>query len=873
MKLRLLAALLLMGLAAMPLAAQTLVVGYQQRAELRIPGATAAYSLNSFYADATLVDGVVVVQGNSPGMTTIIVVTGVGLLNFRVSVPQPANVYPPGFEPPRAGRNYEEGNYELRYSSDPAQLLNTFDFSSRQGDRLIRFHMINSNYVTGATSGSPVGLPALSWEMDTPRRDVTLVDQVVANSPLTLDNVLVRGFHLREGNWFFHGGYTAQSLFQNLLLPTEKDTAVGLGYRIRLGTNNSLTPNFYYLDNASSSTLSGRSGSITSLVFRREIPNRLKFLAETGWGGGAGGAMRLDYQRDLAEHIYGNFRYEPRNFSSVAVNDLHGLLSEFRWDRKLGRKASSALNFAGNRYDMSQSQQVNISMDWLLEYRLNKAWSVNSGLSYARFTGFTTSGALQNMQVPAGVNFTSAHFSAGALYRAPAMSSQGSSAGGVRGNVSVGVKQWHLTMYVDRETDVPTVASLVSSVPGLQDLLDRLGISAISPQQISDLLHNESILQALGLVNQVTLNLSPVLLQAGATLNWMSKDRSHQQLFLSFLYNSNEMSTTTQQSEIIAGTYSRLLSRTNTAFISYSMFRSQNSGSSPRWRPLLEFSIRHRFSSAPRLLTPGRKGTISGMVFEDVQLEGVYREGMPPLAGEEIILDGSRRTVTDAAGRYWFTGVPYGPHNITAKVRSDRPFYFSTQSEATAEIDTVVNFGVVFSRARLIGLIENDAEAPIAGVGVTVSVGEKGYSAMSDADGKFNIANLAEGKCTVAIRAESLPSGYRPDELETQPCELRAGLPTHVSFKLKAIRSIGGLVRIFDSAANTEVPVAGVKVRILETGAESVTDKEGNYLFRQMSAGVFTLVASYEGRDFKLQVTLPPAPTYSRNNNFDLGKR
>ena len=79
-----------------------------------------------------------------------------------------------------------------------------------------------------------------------------------------------------------------------------------------------------------------------------------------------------------------------------------------------------------------------------------------------------------------------------------------------------------------------TVSALVSSVPGLQDLLDRLGISATTPQQISSLLQNDAVLQALGLVSNLTLNLSPVLTQAGGTLNW-SKRASTQQLFLSFL--------------------------------------------------------------------------------------------------------------------------------------------------------------------------------------------------------------------------------------------------------------------------------------------------------------------------------------------------
>ena len=573
MKLRFGLLLLLIGMACIPLAAQTVTVAYQQQIEMRVPGATAAYSLNSFYADASVVDGVVVIQGNNPGSTTIMVVTGVGLQSFRVSVPQPAPVYPPGFEPPRQGRNFEDGSYELRFDTNPSQLQNIVDLSSREGDRVMRFHMANSDYPGGVSGSSPVVLPGLSYEVDTPQRDVTLVDQTVVNSPLTLDNVLVRGFHLREGSWFFHAGYTSQSVFQNVLLPTQKDTVVGVGYRFRLGEHSSLTPNLYYVDANTSLATTAHSGAVGSLVFRHEVGNRLKLLAETGYGRGLGVAGRLDFQRSAEERMSGDFRYEPASFSSVSVNNLHGVLSTFRWDRKLNQKLNSAVNFSGNRYDLPLSTgQVNISSDWTLDYRLAKHWSATSGIVYSRFSGgIGSSGYLQNIQVPMGVNFTSSHWGAAFLYRDSVASNEGGSGQGFRGNATLSVQQWHLSVFFDRQTNVPTVSALVSSVPGLQDLLDRLGITATTPQQISALLLNDAALQALGLVSNLTLNLSPVLTQAGGSLNWSSRG-SVQQLFLSFLNSNNQMLTSTQQSTVYSATYSRRLTQSNTVFASYSLY-------------------------------------------------------------------------------------------------------------------------------------------------------------------------------------------------------------------------------------------------------------------------------------------------------------
>jgi hypothetical protein len=866
--------LLLVGMAHMPLTAQTVSVAYQQRIEIRIPGATAAYSLNSFYADASVVDGVVTIQGNNPGSTTIMVVTGVGLQSFRVSVPQPAAVYPPGFEPHRQGNNVEEGSYELRYDSNPSQLQNVVDLSNHQGDRVMRFHMAMSAYPGGVSGSSPVVLPGLSYELDTPRRDVTLADQIVTNSPLTLDNVLLRGFHLREGSWFFHAGYTEQSIFQNVLLPTQKDTVGGVGYRFQLGDHNTLTPNLYYVDTDSTLGTTAHSGAIGSLVFRREIGSRFKLLAEAGYGGGFGTATRLDFQRNTEERISGDFRYEPPSFHSVSVNNLHGVLSNFRWDRKFKQKWTSAVNFSGNRYDIPQSApQVNISSDWDLDYRLTRHWSVTSGMVYSRFSaGVGSSGYLQNAQIPMGVNFSSAHWGAGFLYRDSVESNEGGSGQGFRGTATLSLNPWHLSVFFDRQTNVPTVSALVSSVPGLQDLLNRLGIAATTPQQISALLLNDSVLQSLGLVSNLSLNLSPVLTQTGGTLSW-SGHSSAQQLLLSFLYSSNQMLTSTQQTTVYSATYSRNLTPSNAIFVSYSLYGTRSPGAACNYQPLFEISLRHRFGWAPSFFMPGRRGTISGTVFRDLQLAGVFHEGMPPMAGVEIVLDEGRRATTDAAGHYSFARVPYGPHRLRVAFHAERPFYFTTQSDVTAEIDTAVNFGIAFSRARLIGQVLNDAGLPVAGVKVGIFGAQRVYSAETDGGGAFTIADLEAGTFRAEVNSESLPIGYVSEGLEPVEGELLLGLPKHITFHVKAIRAIAGKVSVFDSEQNRDIALPGVTVRVVETGAQNVTDRDGNYLFRQMPAGTFTVEVNYQGKEFKLSVNLPETPTFSRGNNVGVGRR
>ena len=69
---------------------------------------------------------------------------------------------------------------------------------------------------------------------------------------------------------------------------------------------------------------------------------------------------------------------------------------------------------------------------------------------------------------------------------------------------------------------------------------------------------------------------------------------------------------------------------------------------------------------------------------------------------------------------------------------------------------------------------------------------------------------------------------------------------------------IGGWVRTTDGSAQ----LAGVSVRIRETGEEAVTDAEGRFVFRHTPRGPITLVAHSAGRKDIAQRFDVPAPSY-----------
>ena len=107
-------------------------------------------------------------------------------------------------------------------------------------------------------------MTSASYQIISPARDVTLLDQLVTNSPLTVDGSIVRGFHLREGNFFFHGGYTSTAAFENLIFPTQKEGVAGIGYRFAAGSHAFVMPNVYYFSGSRSSENYLGAGGVAS---------------------------------------------------------------------------------------------------------------------------------------------------------------------------------------------------------------------------------------------------------------------------------------------------------------------------------------------------------------------------------------------------------------------------------------------------------------------------------------------------------------------------------------------------------------------------------------------------------------------------------
>ena len=152
-------------------------------------------------------------------------------------------------------------------------------------------HVVETNLVGPLDQGQPrVALSSASYQIVTPRRDITLFDQYVDESPLTINGSIVRGFHMRQDNWFVHAGYTSVATFEGLFLPVQPELVAGGGYRYPLTANSSITGSFYQVQ-VPASDLLGHSGSIGDREIQIQSAGKHSGSRRT-WGSAAASAAR-----------------------------------------------------------------------------------------------------------------------------------------------------------------------------------------------------------------------------------------------------------------------------------------------------------------------------------------------------------------------------------------------------------------------------------------------------------------------------------------------------------------------------------------------------------------------------------------------------
>jgi cell division septation protein DedD len=822
-------------------ASETITVSVRGAAALQIAGATAAYAVDSSIADASVAGGIVTVVGRSVGTTQVVVVAAGGATNYSVVVrPRPGTAVAPKAA---SASSPNRASFEARYSTSQSQLHNSIEVVRQQGTKKTELR------ATTAVSGDGRGATFrfLSWRRSTPGREITLFDDVVENSPLTIDGMNVRGVHVRQGNLALHAGYASFPVSDSLLIPRQRDLAAGMSYVWRDSRGSKWMPSVYVYP--------GR-GSVASLTYDLSRGESLSLRAEGGWGGALGGAVQLA-AAGARQRARLDVRYRPREFATATNADLHGFFADGSWGTELGRFSADAA-FSVNRYELEAFDQDSATFNAESRWRASDAFTLTAGATYGSFSqpGIEP---VSSYSIPFGVR---AHFARGGFvvqprYSANTATNEGGFGFRVSGNALL--RAVRVGGYFDRERQAPTVQLIFRDLPELALALEQLGISATSPQDIARLLRENSSLLGLGLIEGASIELTPTRTQAGLEAAWLGSSDARHQLRLRLLYNLNESVRRETKTAMSTLSYSRRIGSLLDIYGAFTTWQTWTNGRELDPQQFLEVGFRRRFDGTNGFLPKFGTGTISGMVFRDDDATGVMTSG--GVAAVEVALDETQRTLTDADGKYAFRNVKRGAaHSVVARVVDDGGAFFTTRSSAEAQAGDVVNFGVSVMPARILGIVTSDDGRGVAGVTITASNGERRVTGVTASDGRFTIAT-APGVYELSIDSGTLPPGYSAAADARRVTIERDKPMSGAAFAVRANRSVSGTV------------APNVEVEIVELKRKTRSDAKGAYAFRSLPPGELTLVARAGGKTLQRRVTVPSSPTTLRDVDLgDLGE-
>lgn len=840
-------------LAAASLRAQVVVQAGKQ-AQIQAPGATTAVTLDPKVAEAAVTNGVLTIVGVEAGDTRIIAVSQDALQEVKVHVlPRPPQ-YPAGFIPPPPAV-HDGGSYEFRFSSDRTQFENALDLYTQGPNQTKQLHFVSATFAGGPAPTSYV--PSAYYRVATQTTDATFLDQTVNDSALTVQNVVLRGLHIQDGAWQFHGGYTASADFENVFLPVEKEFAAGAGYTQSLGNVLKVTPQLYFLRSIDLADGRQRSAMIGSMLFNIHFYPGWELKSEVAYGRGVALAGELQHSGATSK-LKARISKKDLEFPSLRSNSLPGLSGDLSWTQTFTRRLELLSGATINNVELETIRQDSRSAYSSLRYKLSQSWSVGTGVNYGSFSSIGSYSAT-TLALPQQINFDRAHFGAGFQYQFSTASDSFSTGNGFRQTLRLNFGRFQIGEFLDWQNDALSISSLYSQLPGLQQELQRLGITAVTPDQLATLLQDTAFLQTLGLSTQAQIVTVPHRLQEGGNLTWSSSGNRPHQLSFSIVESHNEFSTSTSSDYSFTGSYAKELDASNQLQLSWSVMQSSLSGQQ-QVVPLVSVSLRHRLSHAPGILAAPRSMSISGTAFVDAKRQGHYEPEMEPVSRAAVTLDGEKTVFTDSLGHFRFTGVTAGDHTIQLHYNSARPHYFTTPQETVTAGGSIVNFGIAFSTIELWGYVRDDADNGMENVRLQIT-GAFGKTIIStDRSGKFSLADVQPGGYQVEVDPATIAVGYSTADLAPVPVSVSVSSASHPILKVPAMRNLTGTVTVYNPALGNYVPVKGARVSIPELGKTVITSDSGKFVIGGLPPGELVVEVAAGHSSLAQTVTVPIQP-------------
>jgi uncharacterized repeat protein (TIGR01451 family) len=247
------------------------------------------------------------------------------------------------------------------------------------------------------------------------------------------------------------------------------------------------------------------------------------------------------------------------------------------------------------------------------------------------------------------------------------------------------------------------------------------------------------------------------------------------------------------------------------------------------------------------------QGTVSGVVFNDANGDGVQNAGEAGISGVTVALSGVGSTTTDASGAYSFSSVAPGAYTVT---ETDPSGYTSTTTNvvyisvasggaATADFGDQQQgtiSGTVFVDGNGNGVLD-PGEIGLPGTLVTLDGATPTYT---DVNGNYVFTGVSAGSHAVV---ETDPVGYTSTTANTVPVVVPASGSATANFGDTLQGVVSGVVFSDANANGAQGPgepgLGGVTVRLYDTGgtliSTTTTLSSGAYSFFGVAAGAYTV--------------------------------
>lgn len=289
---------------------------------------------------------------------------------------------------------------------------------------------------------------------------------------------------------------------------------------------------------------------------------------------------------------------------------------------------------------------------------------------------------------------------------------------------------------------------------------------------------------------------------------------------------------------------------------------------------VFSLGVAKRFSAPPTSFLPGHhERIIEGRVFRDNNVTGIFDRQDPGFAGLQVQLENGQAVMTDSEGRFKFTGVDAGQHQVSLALTQFRdPVRMTTPGEYDVDFIrerfAVVNFGIV-NFARVVGNVFNDLRFEdkrqpdskgLPEIHLILDNGQEKRAVSTNGSGDYKLDDVLPGDYSLTVDSTSLPANYALSH-ETFQIHVAPISTVTQDVPVRALRSISGkvLLRISTSAAHPgdqapkqqpgESAVAAEETKLVPLADAQITagygiaktDKDGNFLLRNLPAGNLTI--------------------------------